>query len=606
MDMKKIIYLFLVWCIPYSFLNTSCTDYLSIPVEAEKENKDIFGDYYNFQGYVDRLYTYVIDPIGITMDVCYGGETVSVTGWTTGYNSVRGLYLQYLTRGYLSTDDTYGVGIWGGWEAIRAANVGLQNFDLLQGTDEEKNLIKGQLLFMRAFFHQEILAAWGPIPYIDEVLVDDFEKPRFFEYAAKDGKTYQGYQACAMRIAEDMQEAADLLPIVWDNDTQNRGRCTKMAALAYKARALLYAASPLMSEYSGLSINDKKTAEVNKDLMRMSAEAASAAIKLALDNPSVYYLLDWDHYTDMFYTVNGTTVPWSNETIWGLCQTIKGASNITNRLGRVQLPNSSIFGGNAVNNTVTQNYVDLFEMSDGTLYKPEYDGVVTGSYADGTQKCKMWDERDPRFRRAIYVDRDMAGYNAKTQLSLYTGGSTRLADNCLSPYYIHKFWAKGANKTDNGVEYNNFRFMIPLMRLAEVYLIYAEAVNEATGDANQKIGECGLSALDAVNKIRERATHVPTDVNGGAHGSFRKMILNERAVELCFEGQYWYDIRRYKIGETMSKEPIQTLDFTQEWTNFSRRTLLNRTFDTPKHYWVPFPSDLTKMYPEFPQNQGWE
>lgn len=606
MDMKKIIYLFLMWCIPYSFLNTSCTDYLSIPVEAEKEDKDIFGDYYNFQGYVDRLYTYLVDPIGLTMDVCYGGETVSVTGWTTGYNSVRGLYLQYLTRGYLSTDATYGNGIWFGWEAIRAANVGLQNFDLLQGTDEEKNLIKGQLLFMRAFFHQEILSAWGAIPYIDEVLVDNFDKPRFFEYAAKDGKTYQGYQACAMRIAEDMQEAADLLPIAWDNDTQNRGRCTKMAALAYKARALLYAASPLMSEYSGLSIDDRKPAEVNTDLMRMAAEAASAAIKLALDNPSVYYLLDWDHYTDMFYTVNGTTVPWSNETIWGYCNTTKGAGNITNRLGRVHLPNSNIFGGNAVNNTVTQNYVDLFEMSDGSLYKQSYDGEVSGSYADGTQKCRMWDDRDPRFRRAIYVDRDMAGFNAKTQLSLYTGGSTRLADNCLCPYYIHKFWAKGANKTDNGTEYNNFRFMIPLMRLAEVYLIYAEAVNEATGDANQKIGECGLSALDAVNKIRERATHVPTDANGGAHGSFRKMILNERAVELCFEGQYWYDIRRYKIGETMSKEPIQTLDFTQEWTNFSRRTLLNRTFDTPKHYWVPFPTDLTKMYPEFPQNQGWE
>ena len=132
MDMKKIIYLFLMWCIPYSFLNTSCTDYLSIPVEAEKEDKDIFGDYYNFQGYVDRLYTYLVDPIGLAMDLCYGGETVSVTGWTTGYNSVRGLYLQYLTRGYLSTVDTNGAGIWYGWEAIRAANVGLQNFDLLQ------------------------------------------------------------------------------------------------------------------------------------------------------------------------------------------------------------------------------------------------------------------------------------------------------------------------------------------------------------------------------------------------------------------------------------------------------------------------------------------
>lgn len=56
----------------------------------------------------------------------------------------------------------------------------------------------------------------------------------------------------------------------------------------------------------------------------------------------------------------------------------------------------------------------------------------------------------------------------------------------------------------------------------------------------------------------------------------------------------------------MSKEAIQTLDFTKDWKNFARRTLVNRTFDAPKHYWLPFPTNLTKMYPEFPQNTGWE
>lgn len=602
--MKKIFYT--LWlCAQMILMGTSCTDYLSVPVEADKNTEDIFGDYYNFQGFVDQLYPYVRDPIVNHMcyDACYGGETIGATSWSVGYNSVRGLYKAMTTRGYFNVSGKdVAPGIWEGWKAIRIANIGLENFDLMKGTEEEKNKIKGQLLFMRAFFHQEILAAWGSIPYVDKVLVDEFNLPRFGEYTALDGNTYYGYQACAVRVAEDMDEASKLLPVVWDNDVANRGRCTALAALAYKAKALVFAASPLMSEYSGTSLSDLKPAVVNKELMRQAAEAASAAIKMDEENDN-YDLLPWENYSDMFYTVDKNKIPWSKETLWGKYNTLWGSSLILQTLGKIHLPESSVYGGNAVNCTPTQNYVDLFEMNDGTLYKKEYDGVVTEE--NGKQICKMWDERDRRFRNAIYVDRDKPG--DKTELTLYTGGKTRSSDNCQTPYFIHKFWPKNCNKADNGTAFNNMRMMVPLMRLAEVYLLYAEAVFQYTGNANAVIGPCGMSALDAVNKVRRRAYQKDTDENGKPHDGFMKMILNERAVEFCFEaGQYWYDIRRYKLGETMSKEAIQTLDFTKDWKNFTRRTLLNRTFDAPKHYWLPFPTDLTKMYPEFPQNTGWE
>ena len=404
--MNKIYYSLLIF-VHMLFINTSCTDYLSVPVEADKNVEEIFCDYYNFQGYVDQLYLYVKDPIvqHLTSDYSFGGEAVGTTTWSTGYNAVRGLYGHFLSRGYLSTDlSNMTAGVWVGWRGIRAANIGLENFDMLQGTDQEKNYIKGQLLFMRAFLHQEILAAWGSIPFIDHVLVDEFKLPRFGEYTAKDGKTYYGYQACAVRIADDMQEASELLPVYWDNDIANRGRCTALTALGYKARALVYAASPLMSEYSGTSLTDLKPAVVNVDLMKQAAEAASSAIKIAEDNNSVYGLLDWEHYTDMFYTVDGVTFPWTIETVWGKYNNMKGNTFILNTIGRIHLPDNSVFGGNAVNCTPTQNYVDMFEMNDGTLYKQEYDGVTY--MKDGVQKCKMWDDRDPRFRRAIYVDRD--------------------------------------------------------------------------------------------------------------------------------------------------------------------------------------------------------
>lgn len=598
-------------------IGTSCTDYLDIPVEADKTNKDVFGDYYNFQGYVDQLYMYVPDPIynSVTTDNTWGGEAVSVTGWCTGYNAVRGLYWQFTTRGYMDCTDDYGPGIWKGWNAIRAANLGLENLDLLQATQEEKNLIEGQLLFFRAFFHQEILTAWGPIPYIDEVLTDNFKKPRFFEYK---GKT--GYQAVAERVIEDMHKAATLLPIAWPEATKNLGRCTALTAKGYEARACLYAGSPLMVEYSGTSIEDRRTAEVDKEYMKRAATAAGELIMMAKKNSDVYGLLDWEHYSDMFYTVDGVTSPWSKETLWGRYIKDKGKGLIENTLARVHLPDNSIFGGNAVNNTPTQNFVDLFEMKDGTIYDSSMDAETYEK--GGIQKLRMWDDRDARFRRSIYVDRDVAGYKddpnptkKSCRLFLYTDddtnahkpGKTRAANNCLTPYYIHKYWPKGANKLDNGSEYNNMRFMVPLMRLGEIYLIYAEAINEGYGDPNQKAGGCDITGLEAVNLIRTRADNQPaTTATGGAHGTFRRMILSERTAELCFEGFYWHDLRRYKIGETLHGEEIQTLDFNKAWTNFSRRTLLTRTFESPKHYWMPFPSELCKMYPEFMQNPGWE
>lgn len=148
-------------------MGTSCTDYLSVPVEADKNTEDIFGDYYNFQGFVDQLYPYVRDPIvnHICYDASYGGETIGTTTWSTGYNAVRGLYKALTTRGYYNIDGT-GVapGIWVGWKAIRIANIGLENFDLMKGTEEEKNKIKGQLLFMRAFFIRKFLRLGAQFP----------------------------------------------------------------------------------------------------------------------------------------------------------------------------------------------------------------------------------------------------------------------------------------------------------------------------------------------------------------------------------------------------------------------------------------------------------
>lgn len=564
-----------------TLLFSSCESYLQVPSEATITEEKLFGNYNSFQGYVDQIYNYLVDPINmLTSSHCHGGEAISATGWITGYKGVRGEYNNFLGRGYFADNADFNPGIWfNGWKAIRAANVGLKNLHYLaNATQEEQELIKGQLLFFRAFFHFELLSAWGSIPYINEVLVEDLKKPRFYEYKGK-----HNYQACTEYIAEDLEEAANLLPDAWVNDVRDRGRVTKMAALGYLTKSLLYAGSPLMNEYS------KGAAEVNKEFMERAAKAAWQAIQLD-ERSSAYGLLEWKDYQKSFATTDNT-MPWTIETVWGRYNINRGNNVISNLIGRIHAPTG--FGGNSLAETVTQNYVDLFEMNDGTLYKQEYDN----------DNAKRWDARDPRFRQNIYVDRDVAGLNVtRTTLKLFQGGSHKTHQTC---YYIYKFWPKGANTIDNGAELTNYRMMNPLMRLADIYLMYAEAANEAYGSGNGRVPGATLSALEAVNKVRERAGQVQTTATGGAHESFRKMILNERAVEMCFEGQYWYDIRRWKIGPSLHNMPIYDMVFDKEWTNFTRNQVFTRVFEAPKHYWLPFPRALTQMYAEFPQNEGW-
>lgn len=581
------------------FLNSGCEEYLNIPPEASVTEKEVFGTYYNFQSYVDQIYNNICDPISfLTSSPNFGGETVSASGVTTAFKAIRGNYHGFLSRSMYQTIEANGdVGLWiEAWKSIRMANVGLANLEYLVATDEEKRRIEGQLLFFRAYFHLEILTAWGTIPYINKVLnADEVNIPRFYTYKEK-----SNYQACTEFIVEDLTKAEALLPLEWENPSVNLGRITKMTALAFNARALLYAGSPLMNEFSD------KSAIPDKDFMRRAAEVAGRAISIAEENPDIYGLVSWLEYPKMFATTTNNSI-WTKETLFGR-QGFKsrlnerGSGLFNNRL-RAYIPDQNTYGGSGQFETLTQNYIDKFEMADGSLYKTEYD----------QDNLKRWDSRDPRFRFNVYVDRDNPIDDSKPQfkLELFSGGKTRISGiGCLTPYILHKFWPKGVTTklTPNPPELLNFRIMTPLMRLAEVYLTYAEAQYEYTENANSKAAGATFTALEAVNKVRQRAGHVATTANGGSHGSFRTMILNERAVEFVSEaGQYWHDIRRWKIGHTLNNESIYTLDFDKNWTpsSFVRREVIKRVFNT-RNYWLPFRLEQTQMYTDFPQNPGWE
>ena len=599
----------------------ACEDYLDVPPDATLTEEDVFGSFNSFQGFVDQLYEYMVDynNHAICVSPNLGGETMGSKPWSSGYHGAYGDYWALVSIWSRSIFVGYGSGtqnlrergVWDMcWDGARICAIAQGNFSKLNATQEQKDLIKGQLHFFRAFLHWEVVRSYGSIPYIDTLLTENnIRMPRFWQYE-KNGKTYRNTQAVYERIVEDLDIAASLLPVRWDpseaaagSNQPRLGRITKGAALALKAKALLFAGSPLFNEESG------GASDFNKDYMNRAAAAAWEVIKLA--DQGVYSLVDFeanndlDEYQSMFSTVDGQYPYSEKETI---LQRIRdrgtGKGHFDNALSRTY--STGEVGGNAVIENPTQQYTDKWEMADGTRYKPG--NTAVGGYDDDSDK--RWNNRDPRFRRNFWVHKDVIG---KLTFNLHVGGKTNTV-NVMSPYFIHKFWPEGVDNVNK--DWRQFQYATPLIRLADVYLIYAEAVFEGTGDANAKAPGANLSAVDAVNRVRERVGMPAVTANPAAyqtilegHGeesgdpAFRLLVRNERAVELCFEGHYWWDTRRWKIADKLEKN-LYRLDFDEEVTFTSREVVQQYLFE-PRHYWLPFPTDMTQYYEGWPQNPGW-
>ena len=401
------------------------------------------------------------------------------------------------------------------------------------------------------------------------------------------------------RIVEDLDKAASLLPEDWDNtsvgksqQSLNTGRATKGAALAYKARALLYAGSPLM-------VHDGGGAYVfDANYMQRAAQAAWEVIELA--SKGEYGLVPFDNYQELYARMDGTT-PWTTETIWarvpnryfGYNRGIGfpyGAQMMNARLGRLYTP--ARFGGNDICETPVQNLVDRFEMENGLpIDHPD----------SGYDPMDPWSNRDPRFRKFIYVDGDNAGVSEQTILKLYEGGADKSEPGVLTSYINHKYWPKGVNKIDQ--LWSQFTYATPLMRLADIYLIYAEAINEASGPSATAEG-ASLTAIEAVNIIRARSNMPPVASEFLNQEAFRERIRNERSVELCFEGSRWNDMRRWYIAHLPENKVQYDLVFDEGHTYFRKVVVFNRIFEQ-RHYWLPFYKNQTQLYPGWPQNPGW-
>lgn len=609
---------------------TSCKEFLDRDPQSLVSEKDAFKNFVNFQGFTEELYHTIpdfsngywtnswnwgedeIQSTAQTFHFCVKIDNGDFWGWQRNFDGWQAGWMD--RNNNLTNDDRFTKSLWGlGWYGIRKANMGLENIDkLTDATQEEKDLIKGQLLFFRGWYHFMFMQYFGGLPYIDKVLPGDqkLTLPRL------------KYSECADKAAQDFREAANLLPTNWDNTTagkrtlgKNQLRINKIMALGYLGKNYLWAGSPLMNS---VSTGNKS---YNAEYCKKAADTFAELLALCESGEAPYSLVPFAQYYTNFYTTGQNwTIPGSTEAIFRGPYYGANSSN----WGTSKQYSPLVISEGDVKFLPTANYVDNYGMANGLPIKD----ITQADSESGYNPEYPWKGRDPRFYNDIVFDgiKMVAGSipNANEAnnryANLHTDGSYRdIATGSRTGYLLFKFVPRTANKYDQGYSYDkSLNIHIPYMRLADIYLMYAEAAAQGYGSPTGKPTNYTKTPIDAINVLRDRAGvgHVASKFTGSL-SAFMDEVRRERAVELSFEGHRFNDLRRwllltqspYTLKKSIEFDRATTLDPTKDpkenrVLNIRENTILERKF-SDKHYWLPLKNNDANLYLEFAQNPGW-
>ena len=675
---------------------TSCTDWLDKDPESIVAEDEAFKNYRNFQGYIEEIYSLVPDKQKINYCTSWNwGDDAVHNATTAGYAHMDhqvdlGNYRQVWkdTQNWLSGNSK---SLWeNAWYCIRKCNMGIENIKSLVGTDEERDLLLGQMYFFRAWWHFELISYFGGLPYIDKA----------FEASEIPQLPRLSFQECANRCAADFEMAANLLPADpqgWDatlagmqTSGDNALRINKFMALCYLGKCYLWAGSPLMKEFEktkngghaqllGASANGK-TFDYDKDYCKKAAEVLGKALDMVNKGQVSYKLAEfkytdiYDHtqdekkstscYSNIFYTTkNKWSMPGSTEAIFrGATPGINSAPWNCAKLFGPKV--AELVEHDNIIHHPTANLIDQYLMDNGQPIYLVQNGKLVLNPDSHWDPEHPYQNRDPRFYHDIVFDgfhyvtsSGVSNLNDEQKkleyCDLYTGGAMRVVDNASSTgYFIQKLIPHQCNIGDKWYDWDyKIQTYIPYMRLADVYLMYAEArtaLAESKAELTRKDYCTTLSAVDAINALRDRVNsddypmaHVPSkfiNIDYGTGTSFMDVVRNERAVELSFEGFRWSDLQRwlllteppytvkysheferlewgeYKPGAENEKDEKKRR-YTWDWFkthdpkdakvgNFKRKELITRRLES-KHYWFPLPDKDTYLYNGFDQNPGW-
>ena len=461
------------------------------------------------------------------------------------------------------------------YEQIRKINLLLQKVGSGSIDEETQNTLKAQALVLRAWRYFQMVRLYGGVPLILEPqeLTDDLYVTR--------AKTSE----CIAQMVKDLDDAIAILPWKWTSDDE--GRITKAAAMAFKGRILLYWASPQFNPD-----NDKQRWEdaynANKQVME----------ELAQNGYGLY-----GSYSDLWFdemNVEAVFVKRFQE---------PGLTNSWNA-GTRPLSEAQNYTGY---NRPTLEMVESYPMADGTpiTESKDYDPVY------------FWKNRDPRFAQSIAYNGCLWELSGKSGRIQWTYVGSELNNPTPSGFYCRK--AVDESYTPYYTERSSTDWIE--IRYAEVLMNYAECAAEL-----DKKDE----AYAILKQIRNRASILPGSDGlyglkaGMSHDDMIKAIMLERKIEFAFEGKRYWDLRRrrlfaselngtrrhgllpkLKISQEEFDKIKDNVDIDKDKDTYFRDSLvvLDTKFDIDfkdNYYFYAIPNKHLETNSKLEQTQGWD
>lgn len=526
------------------------------------------------------------------------------------------------------------------WVGIRNCNIFLENMrDMTKVPDitpTERSVWIGEVTFLKAYYLFYMMRMYGPIPLIKENIPIDAEIENTMS-------TRMPVDSCTNYISRLLDEAAELLPERIMDENTMLGRATKPIALAIKARLWIMAASPLFNgnpDYA--NFKDKEGVALfnpsfDPDKWVKARDAAKAAIESAEMNGFALYRYQNDVHrlSDTMKTQlnirNAVTQRWGIEHVWAnslmyfvnqaLCMPPMERGSNTDRfaLQGVWAPPIKI-----AKMFYTSNGVPIEE--DKTLNFSNYAQLRTATAADrfyiepNFVTARLNFDREPRFYADLGFDggiwyqkdgnatgSDVNTFYVRAKNS-ERAGVGHFTNWSETGYFIKKLvhW----ESTTAGTAAPTWKtYPWPEVRLADLYLLYAEALNEVEAGSAR--------AIEYVDKVRERAGLKGVVESWSAYSNnptkyttqegLRSIIHRERSIELVFEGQRFWDLRRWKEAATELNKDItgwSIIGKTAE-SYYNERVIFSQKFVAPRDYFWPIGNYDTRRNLNLVENPGW-
>jgi starch-binding outer membrane protein, SusD/RagB family len=549
----------------------SCKKYLDQVPDDRITIEEVFQKKASSEQYLANVYSYIPDNEGNQWDA---------NPWTTSCDEIQDSWTSHactiLNLGIISSSNVP-FAKWGRYyQGIRSATYFINHIDgnteiLALNGQQLIDQYKAEARCLRAWFYFCLMRQYGPVVLLGETEVapdaTEIQFPR------------STYDECVAYVSSQLDEAAAILPNVPSRNGQpsdlEYGRMTKGIALAIKSRLLLYAASPLYNgntTYANYT-NQDGTVLINQVYSEAKWQAAADAAKAVIQ--SGLYNLYKTSDNDPIASYRGVLLePLNSEVIFS-----RPANNLWDWENHCNLRSAGGWNGMSP----TQEMVDAYFMKDGKTIK-ESSLYQEAGFTDGVYN--MYLNREPRFYASVTYNGSVwqgGALTVPTTVDLtYSGRDGKKdgkEDYSHTGYLARKNLHPGSNRLTNSFVSRPY----VMIRLGEIYLNYAEALNEYDpGNAD---------ILKYLNLIRERAG-VPQYGSPGlpvpvGKEAMREKIRAERRIELAFETHRWFDIRRWKILEQTVNGDLHGMNVDGDGDDFYKRTVITSRVFRPAYHWFP-------------------